>query len=160
MPMANISVCFGSNPCVVKPLTVACRSSASASHHDTAINFYELLSLSSNKAGAQEIKRAYRTLALKYHPDVYHDEDATKTFVLLQTAYKTLVDPESREEYDRTLRYRESGHVCVACKITDHVGEERRWEGQIAELRKRSSNHKEGSWGSRVRSVNKQNKES
>ncbi|KAJ9538310.1 hypothetical protein OSB04_031043 [Centaurea solstitialis] len=154
MPMANISPCFGSNPCMVKPQIVACRSSSSAiSQHDTAINFYELLSLSSNKAGSQEIKRAYRRLALRYHPDVYHDEDATKTFVSLQKAYKTLVDPKSREAYDSTLGYRESGRVFVGRKFTDDdVGEGRRWEGQIAELKKRSSNHKEGSWGSRFSS--------
>lgn len=150
--MANIPLCFGSNPCA-KPLIVACKSTPAS--HDTSSysgwnsNFYKMLSLSSNKAGTQEIKKAYRTLALKYHPDVSHDQDTTEMFVLLQIAYKTLVDPELREHYDFTLRCREDGHV----------GEARRWEGQIVELKRRSSfraERKEGSWGSRVRYANRQ----
>lgn len=155
--MANISLRLGSNPCVI-----ACRS-VSASHDPgsgsgSATDFYKLLSLSSNKAGNQEIKRAYRTLALKYHPDVSHDHGTTKTFILLQTAYKTLIDPVLREEYDCTLS-------CHGCTFNDHVGEgRRRWEGQIVELRRRSSyradRKEEGSWGSRVRYGNRQNKAS
>ncbi|PWA92582.1 dnaJ domain-containing protein [Artemisia annua] len=153
MPMANISLCFGSNPCA-KPLIVACKSIPAS--HDTSSysswnsNFYKMLSLSSNKAGTQEIKKAYKTLALKYHPDVSHDQDTTEMFVLLQIAYKTLVDPELREHYDLTLRCRDDGHV----------EEARRWEGQIVELKRRSSfrsERKEGSWGSRVRYANSQN---
>ncbi|KAK1414642.1 hypothetical protein QVD17_30391 [Tagetes erecta] len=150
--MAIISLCFGSNPCV-KPLIYACKSTS----HDT--NFYKLLSLSSNKVGTKEIKRAYRTLALKYHPDVSRDQDATQMFLLLQTAYKTLVDPVSREEYDCALGFGEPGHVCVGHTFSDHVGECRRWEGQIVELKKRSSfrsESKEGSWGNRVRYANRQ----
>ncbi|KAL4588510.1 hypothetical protein LXL04_001401 [Taraxacum kok-saghyz] len=138
--MANISLRFG---------TIACKSVSSS--HDTCsknTNFYQLLSLSSSKAGNQEIKRAYRTLVLKYHPDVSHDHDTTKTFIMLHAAYKTLMDPELRAEYDCTLG-------CHGCRITDDdVGVEgRRWEAQIVELRKRSSyrvDRKEGSWGSRA----------
>ncbi|KAI3815389.1 hypothetical protein L1987_15055 [Smallanthus sonchifolius] len=155
--MANMSLCSGLNPCV-KPLIFACRStsydtgSGSGSGSDNT-NFYKLLSLSSNKAGTQEIKRAYRTLALKYHPDVSRDRETTKMFLLLQTAYKTLVDPVSREEYDCALGFGETGYVCVGSTFVDHVGECRRWEGQIVELKKRSSfrcESKEGSWGNRV----------
>ncbi|KAL8242414.1 hypothetical protein R6Q59_012716 [Mikania micrantha] len=161
--MANISLCFGSNTCA-KPFILTCKTSAS---HDTSpgscsgsgsrsnnTNFYKLLSLSSNKAGTQEIKRAYRTLALKYHPDVSRDKDTTKMFLLLQTAYKTLVDPVSREEYDCALGFGEFGHVCVRHTSGDHVGECKRWEGQIVELKKRSSfrfERNDGSWGNRLR---------
>ncbi|XP_076888240.1 uncharacterized protein LOC143538607 [Bidens hawaiensis] len=163
--MANISLYFGSNTCI-KPLIFAKRSTYAS--HDTSsgsgsgsnkTNFYKLLLLSSNKAGTQEIKRAYRTLSLKYHPDVSHDQDTTKMFILLQTAYKTLVDPVLREEYDCALECGEFGHFCVGRVSVDHVGECRGWEGQIAELKKRSSfrsEHKEGSWGNRVRYANRQ----
>ncbi|XP_024979050.1 dnaJ homolog subfamily B member 14-like [Cynara cardunculus var. scolymus] len=154
--MANyMSSCFFSNPPCVKPkplFTVTCCRSAS---HGSGSNFYELLSLTSKNAGTEDIKRAYRTLALKYHPDVCDDEDATKTFVLLHTAYTTLMDPVLREDYDSTLvgcRDQPAGHVCVGCAVTDQVGE-RRWEVQIMELKKRSTTcyGKEGSWGSRMR---------
>nr|XP_043625970.1 chaperone protein dnaJ 20, chloroplastic-like [Erigeron canadensis] len=171
--MASISLCFGSSPCV-KPLIFAYRSSYASydtrSHSGSESvsvskgnNFYEILSLSSNKVGTQEIKRAYRSLALKYHPDVSHDQDTTKMFILLQTAYKTLVDPVSREEYDCALGYGEPGHLCAtSSSFGDHVEERRRWEGQIIELRRRSnfrSEHREGSWGSRVRYANGQSGE-
>ncbi|KAI3715781.1 hypothetical protein L6452_22768 [Arctium lappa] len=147
--MVNNSLCFFSNTPCVKPkpffTVTCCKSSASASHGSNS-NFYKVLCLSSKTAGIEEIKRAYRTLALKYHPDVCDDEDATKTFVLLHTAYTTLVDPVSREDYDCTL---------VGCRNQPgHVGERRRWEVQIMELNKRSSTPtyygKEGSWGSRM----------
>lgn len=169
--MSNISLCYGSNICIIKPLKVACRSTSTSHDTDSDLgpgsgsntNFYKLLSLSSNKVGTQEIKRAYRTLALKYHPDVCHDQDTTKMFILLQRAYKTLMDPVSREEYDCTLGCHEPGHVFVGSTFADRVREERTWEGQIVELRRRSSfrcERKEGSWGSRVRYANRQNEES
>nr|GEV18467.1 hypothetical protein [Tanacetum cinerariifolium] len=156
MSMANISLCLGSNSCV-KPLIVACKSTSAS--RDTSScsgsnsNFYKMLSLSSNKAGTQEIRKAYRMLALKYHPDVSHDQDTTEIFVSLQITYRTLVDPVFREDYDCTL----------SCKEHGHVGEGRRWEGQIVELRQRSSfraEREEGSWGSRVRFANGHNQES
>ncbi|MFS7996018.1 putative DnaJ domain, Chaperone J-domain superfamily [Helianthus anomalus] len=168
--MANVSLCFGPNPCV-KLFIFACKStsasydagsSSGSGSNSSNTNFYKLLSLSSNKVGTQEIKRAYRTLALKYHPDVSHDQDTTKMFILLQTAYKTLVDPVSREEYDCALGRGELGHVCVSRMSSDRGGECRRWEGQIDELKKRSSycsERKEGSWGNRVRYANRQSKE-
>ncbi|KAI3525580.1 hypothetical protein L1887_04467 [Cichorium endivia] len=149
--MAVISLRFSSNPCVI-----ACRSVSTL--HETGsrstTNFYKLLSLSSSKAGSEEIKRAYRTLVLKYHPDVSHDHDTTKTFIMLHAAYKTLMDPASREQYNCTLG-------CLGSTFTDNVGKER-WEGQIVELRRRSSyraERKEGSWGNRVRHGNRQSKE-
>ncbi|KAM0061893.1 putative DnaJ domain, Chaperone J-domain superfamily [Helianthus debilis subsp. tardiflorus] len=167
--MANVSLCLGPNPCL-KPFIFACKStsasydtgsSSGSGSNSSNTNFYKLLSLSSNKVGTQEIKRAYRTLALKYHPDVSHDQDTTKMFILLQTAYKTLVDPVSREEYDCALGRGELGHVCVGRVSSDRGGECRRWEGQIDELKKRSSfrsGRKEGSWVNRVRYANRQNK--
>ncbi|KAJ9538311.1 hypothetical protein OSB04_031044 [Centaurea solstitialis] len=159
--MVNNSLCFFSNPPCVNPkkpslFKVTCSRSPSS-----ASNFYKLLCLSSKNAGTEEIKRAYRTLALKYHPDVCDGEDTTKTFVLLHTAYTTLMDPVLRKDYDSRLvgcRDQPGGHVCVGCAFnTDDGGERRRWEVQIMELKKRSSAGygKEGSWGSRMRYVNK-----
>ena len=64
--------------------------------------YYEVLSLK-RTAGATEIKRAYRKLALKYHPDNYQGDKAegeTK-FKELAEAYEVLSDPEKRQRYDR-----------------------------------------------------------
>ena len=51
-------------------------------------------------ATQDEIKRAYRKLARKYHPDVSKDADAEARFKELGEAYAVLKDPEKRAAYD------------------------------------------------------------
>ena len=55
-------------------------------------DYYEVLGVEKN-ASDGEIKRAYRSMALQYHPDVCHDpsmkEESTKNFVRLNAAYET-----------------------------------------------------------------------
>jgi curved DNA-binding protein len=55
-------------------------------------------------ASAEEIKRAYRKLARKYHPDVSKEADAEKRFKDLGEAYEVLKDPEKRAAYDQLGR--------------------------------------------------------
>ncbi len=52
-------------------------------------------------ATQDEIKRAYRKLARKYHPDVSKEPDATERFQELGEAYEVLKDPEKRAAYDQ-----------------------------------------------------------
>lgn len=52
-------------------------------------------------ATQDEIKRAYRKLARKYHPDVSTDVDAEQKFKELGEAYEVLKDPEKRAAYDQ-----------------------------------------------------------
>jgi curved DNA-binding protein CbpA len=59
---------------------------------------YETLGLTP-AATAEEIKKAYRSLAQKHHPDKQGDPE---TFRAIQAAYETLSDPDKRAEYDRT----------------------------------------------------------
>ena len=47
-----------------------------------------------------EIKKAYRSLALKYHPDRCKDPDYEDKFKYIAKAYEVLSDFESRKEYD------------------------------------------------------------
>ncbi|MDX1625404.1 MAG: DnaJ C-terminal domain-containing protein [Wenzhouxiangellaceae bacterium] len=51
-------------------------------------------------ASADEIKRAYRKLARRYHPDVSDEPDAEAKFKELGEAYEVLRDPEKRKQYD------------------------------------------------------------
>src|SRR3954451_8617345 len=66
-------------------------------------DYYEVLSVSRN-ADAEEIKRAYRRLAMKFHPDRNQGEtkhDAEIKFKECSEAYEVLSDPAKRQRYDQ-----------------------------------------------------------
>lgn len=63
-------------------------------------DYYEILGVD-KKASESEIKKAYRSLAKKYHPDLHpDDEDAANKFKEVSEAYEVLSDKEKREQYD------------------------------------------------------------
>jgi len=64
-----------------------------------AKSLYETLGVSEN-ASADEIKKAYRKLARKYHPDVNKDEVAIDKFKEINAAYEVLSDKKKKDEYD------------------------------------------------------------
>ncbi len=57
-------------------------------------------------ASADDIKKSYRKLARKYHPDVSKEKDAEEKFKDVQVAYDTLSDPEKRAAYDQLGQHR------------------------------------------------------
>ena len=63
-------------------------------------DYYEALGVSRD-ASEEEIRRAYRQLARKYHPDVNKEPGAEDRFKEISEAYEVLRDPEKRERYNR-----------------------------------------------------------
>ncbi|KAG0543490.1 hypothetical protein BDA96_02G194900 [Sorghum bicolor] len=103
-------------------------------------DYYKVLSLEHRPdVGAEEIKRAYRRLALRHHPDVCPPSrraESTEHFLELRRAYETLSDPARRVRYDAGLRTTDGGEVArprpgVACARSV-------WESQLSVLRARS----------------------
>lgn len=74
-------------------------------------DYYEVLGVSRN-ASKEDIKRAYRKLALKYHPDRNKSPDAAEKFKEISEAYAVLSDNEKRMQYDRF------GHAGISGRYT------------------------------------------
>ncbi|KAI0303829.1 hypothetical protein B0F90DRAFT_1626133 [Multifurca ochricompacta] len=82
------------NPLFVLLLLLACALLASAA------DLYKVLDLD-RSASEQDIKKAYKRLSRKYHPDKNHDPDAESKFVEVAHAYEILTDPAKKQIYDR-----------------------------------------------------------
>ncbi|CAA7405042.1 unnamed protein product [Spirodela intermedia] len=132
----------------------------------TGKSFYELLGIPQGGSVA-EIKRAYKEMARRYHPDVCPNpdrtEEYTRLFIVVQEAYETLSDPGRRARYDRDLAH--GFHLNFSARRRsyrysgDEVMEEKsqwrnQWQDQLEGLKRRSmSRHprKDFSWGARMR---------
>ncbi|KAM9769609.1 dnaJ homolog subfamily B member 14 [Menidia menidia] len=64
-------------------------------------DYYEVLGVN-KEANEDELKKAYRKLALKFHPDKNHAPGATEAFKKIGNAYAVLSNPEKRRQYDLT----------------------------------------------------------
>ncbi|CAK9318881.1 unnamed protein product [Citrullus colocynthis] len=125
-------------------------------------SFYDLLGISQS-GSLEEIKRAYKQLARKFHPDVSppgRAEEYTKRFIRVQEAYETLSDPRRRALYDRDM----VGGLQVAFsarrrydadeEVPGRSGWKNCWQAQISELKRRSmdkDSRQNMSWGARMR---------
>lgn len=67
-------------------------------------NYYQRLGLSKS-ATKEDIKKAFRLLALQYHPDRNKSPDAAQRFIEVNEAYLILYDNEARQKYDKEYDY-------------------------------------------------------
>ncbi|PIA48064.1 hypothetical protein AQUCO_01400571v1 [Aquilegia coerulea] len=105
-------------------------------------NLYKVLSLESENVGFDEIKKAYRSMARQYHPDVVpvsRKEESTTRFVELQQAYETLSNPILRQKYDYHLRLLGGAATDNEVTITNEA-----WEYQLQGLKQRSQARMKG----------------
>jgi molecular chaperone DnaJ len=75
-------------------------------------DYYEVLEVSKD-VNDSELKKAYRKLALKYHPDRNKSPDAEDKFKEISEAYAILSDPKKRQQYDRF------GHAGIDSRYTE-----------------------------------------
>src|SRR3712207_4339600 len=97
------------------PYTTLFRSRGSRSALSSKRDYYEVLGVQKN-ASKEEIKNAYRKLALQYHPDRNKEPTAEEKFKELSEAYAVLSDDEKRKRYD----------------VYGHVGAEEAFRGSEA----------------------------
>lgn len=67
-------------------------------------NYYKVLGIS-QQAGSAEIKKAFRSLAKRYHPDLNPDPEAAAKFIAVEVAYTCLSKSDSRRAHDLLLKY-------------------------------------------------------
>ncbi|OEU11693.1 DnaJ-domain-containing protein [Fragilariopsis cylindrus CCMP1102] len=70
--------------------------------------YYDVLGVNADTCTLKDIKKAYRALALQYHPDrvpAEMKEESTIKFRAVSEAYEVLSDSKSRSDYDRSLKY-------------------------------------------------------
>src|SRR6266699_5412607 len=77
-------------------------------------DYYAVLGVDAN-APTEIIKKAFKHLALQYHPDIYKGEDAEERMREILLAYQTLIDPERR----RTFELSRSEHLPGSSVPTD-----------------------------------------
>ena len=89
-------------------------------------NYYSILNVSNN-ADEDQIKQAYRALAMKYHPDKNPDSKAAEEkFKRISEAYSVLSDPQKRREYDFTMSnpFSSSGRTYTYDQNTNPFGDD------------------------------------
>ncbi|KAL0369427.1 UNVERIFIED_CONTAM: Chaperone protein dnaJ 20, chloroplastic [Sesamum angustifolium] len=121
-----------------------------AETRETQSTLYELLGIKEGGSSASDIKKAYRKMARKYHPDVAPPDrvdEHTRRFIMVKEAYETLSDPKSRALYDRDLAGGSGFGFSSARRPPyryDQRMEERgewrmKWQSQLDELKRRRS---------------------
>ena len=112
-------------------------------------NHYEVLQIESSSS-TSDIKKAYRKLAVAWHPDKHKGEDekeeATKIFQAIGRAYEVLSDEEKRQTFDEDLQM---GNIGENNQYRDHRDRGNIWE-QMRRDRLRKQQARKNSFGGKV----------
>ncbi|KAK6163699.1 hypothetical protein DH2020_000563 [Rehmannia glutinosa] len=125
-------------------------------------SLYEVLGIAETGSTVSDIKKAYKKMARKYHPDVSPPDrvdEHTRRFIMVKEAYETLSNPQTRALYDRDLAKGLGFGFSARRPYQYDQGKEAsgkwnmRWQSQLEELKRRNKNPSTGrmSWGARMR---------
>lgn len=114
----------------------ASSSSSSPATINGEQNHYAILGVTRNATSA-DIKKAYRLLARKFHPDVSKDSRAGELFKRIHCAYEVLTNEVTRIQYDRALRYQEDARSYRARRNYNAEFEDRERIYRWAEMRQK-----------------------
>ena len=85
-------------------------------------DYYEILGVSRN-VNDDDLKKAYRKLALKHHPDRNPgDSEAARIVRIINSSYAVLTDPIKRKKHDLWIAAQEKTHPSVASRSNDFKG--------------------------------------
>jgi len=96
---------------------------------EDVFGLYKILDVPTNSS-LDQIKKAYRLMALKYHPDKNSSPDAEGKFKAIATAYEILSDPNKRATYDN-LRMSDNNEVVYDCPTPDITRDTLFWVGIV-----------------------------
>jgi len=97
---------------------------------EDVFGLYRILEVPTD-ASLTQIKKSYRSLALRYHPDKnHHDPEAEIKFKAIAAAYNVLSDETQRETYNR-LKTNENNEVVLDCPPSDITSDTVFWVGII-----------------------------
>ncbi|KAH6759729.1 hypothetical protein C2S51_016678 [Perilla frutescens var. frutescens] len=114
----------------------------------TAGSPYEVLGIDESVSSIRDIKKAYKKMAIKYHPDVSPPDrvdENTGRFIMVKRAYETLTNPQRRASHDAGAHDE---------RTVEKEEWKMKWQSQLDELKRRSKNISRServSWGARMR---------
>ena len=104
----NPTVCIHPKPEIRFPQKISFSSRGRFGPCGTAQTMYQVLGIAENVSNFSDIKKAYKQMARKYHPDVSPPDrvdDYTRRFIMVHEAYQTLSNPQTRAHYDTELAF-------------------------------------------------------